>query len=83
VPSCEIQRANFGGDGYPLIDALTATGLCQSKGEARRTIKEGGAYANNNRINDVEAKLTVNSLASESVVVLRRGKKKYALIRLV
>ena len=83
VPSCELPRSQFEGDGLPLIDALVSAGLCSSKGEARRTIKEGGANVNNHRIADVDAALTKSDLASESVIVLRRGKKKYALIRLV
>lgn len=83
VPSCEISAASLEGDGYPLIDALADAKLCQSKGEARRTIKEGGAYVNNERVPDIEARLTKAHLASESMIVLRRGKKKYALVRLV
>lgn len=83
VPSCELPKDKFAGEGYSLIDAFADTGLCGSKGEARRTIKEGGANVNNERINDVDAKLTESDLASESVIVLRRGKKKYALIRLI
>lgn len=83
VPSCELPRSDFGSDGYSLIDALAASGLCKSKGEARRTIQEGGANVNNQRVNDIEAKLTEADLVTESIVVLRRGKKKYALLRLV
>ena len=83
VPSCELPRADFSGEGYSLIDALAASGLCSSKSEARRTIKEGGANVNNERVNDINAKLTEKDLATESIVVLRRGKKKYALLRLI
>ena len=82
VPSCEVERSRIAGDGLPLIDALAEAKLCQSKGEARRTIKEGGAYVNNERVGEVDATLTAKHLASESMIVLRRGKKKYALVRL-
>lgn len=82
VPSCEIERSKID-DGYPVIDAFVDAGLCKSKGEARRTVKENGANVNNERVTDENAKLTIDSLASESCIVLRRGKKKYALIRLV
>lgn len=83
VPSCELPRSSFEGDGYPLIDAFVDTSLCKSKGEARRTVKENGANVNNTRVTDENARLTLCDCASESVIVLRRGKKKYALIRLV
>jgi len=83
VPSCEIARSKFAGDGYSVIDAFVSAGLCKSKGEGRRTIQENGANVNNQRVTDINATLTESDLASESVIVLRRGKKKYALVRLV
>jgi tyrosyl-tRNA synthetase len=81
VPSCELPRSMLAGEGLWIVDALTKSGLCKSGGEARRTISEGGAYVNNRRIADVNHKLSADDLASESVMVLRRGKKLYALIR--
>jgi tyrosyl-tRNA synthetase len=64
-----------------LIDALVESGLSPSKSEARRTIQQGGAYINNRPIHDEKAILTSEHLASETVMVLRTGKKKYALLR--
>ena len=83
VPNCEIPRSQFEADGLSLIDALVESGLCKSKGEARRAIKENSANVNNQRVTDEAAKLTSDNLVGESCIVLRRGKKKYALIRLV
>ena len=40
--------------GLGVVDLLVEAGLVKSKGEARRTISEGGAYLNNERITDVE-----------------------------
>ena len=81
VPSKELSAATLQGAGLPIIDALVEAGLAASKGEARRTVTQGGAYVNNRRVEGVEAALTPASLASETVVVLRSGKKKYALLR--
>ncbi len=83
VPSCELPRERLAGDGLNLVDALVEAGLAKSKGEARRTIGQGGAYVNNRRTEGVETQLTASDLASESVMVLRSGKKKYALLRFV
>ncbi|MBC8871136.1 MAG: tyrosine--tRNA ligase [Planctomycetes bacterium] len=83
VPSKQFPKDQLAGDGLPLVDALVLAGLAKSKSEARRTIKQGGAYVNNRRVTDVEARLTANDLASESVIVLRAGKKRYALLRFV
>ncbi len=81
VPSKQLPRERLSGEGLPLIDALTEAGLAKSKGEARRTIQQGGAYVNNRRITDLESRLTGTQLASETVMVLRSGKKNYALLR--
>ena len=83
VPSAEYSLQSLESDGLTLIDALALTGLCKSKGEARRTIKEGGANVNNVRREDIETSLTSADKASESIIVLRRGKKKFALVKLV
>ena len=65
----------------PLIDAFVESGLAKSKGDARRTIQQGGAYINNRRMGEPEARLSASHLASETVMVLRSGKKSYALLR--
>jgi len=81
VPSKQLPKDCLAGDGLPLIDALVLAGLAKSKSEARRAIQQGGAYVNNRRVTDIEARLTASDLASETVIVLRVGKKRYALLR--
>jgi tyrosyl-tRNA synthetase len=83
VPSRELPRSGLESEGLGVIDALVEAGLAKNKSEARRTIEQGGAYVNNRRIASHEAKLTTNDLASETIMVLRSGKKKYALLRFV
>lgn len=83
VPSRELSRETLRGEGLWVVEALSQSGLVGSNGEARRTIKEGGAYVNNRRISDADLRLSESDLASETVMVLRRGKKKYALLRFV
>jgi tyrosyl-tRNA synthetase len=80
VPSCELPRARLE-DGMGIIDALCAAGLAGSKSEARRTVTEGAAYINNRRVDGIERVLNSSDLASETIVVLRSGKKRYALLR--
>jgi tyrosyl-tRNA synthetase len=82
VPSQQLDRNALSADGgLPIVDALVAAGLAKSKGDARRTVQQGGAYVNNRRIDSVDARLTTADLASETVMVLRSGKKNYALLR--
>jgi tyrosyl-tRNA synthetase len=81
VPSCQASRQSLSGEGWWIVEALRESGLSASSGEARRAIGDGGVYLNNRRITDVNRKLTADDLASETVMVLRKGKKNYALIR--
>ena len=80
VPSKELSRSRLDA-GLPLIDALYESGLASSKAEARRTVQQGGAYINNRQMTDLDAKLGSEHLASETVMVVRSGKKKYALLK--
>jgi tyrosyl-tRNA synthetase len=83
VPSQQLAKNRLAAEGISTIEALVAAGLAKSKGEARRTIEQGGAYVNNRRIADPDSTLTEEHLASETVMVLRSGKKRYALLRFV
>ena len=80
VSETEVADVNAG-EPDNAVDLLVASGLAKSKGEARRTIKEGGAYANNERITD-EAWVPADSdLLHGKWLVLRRGKKNFAGVR--
>jgi tyrosyl-tRNA synthetase len=81
VPSQTLERTRLDTPGLNIMDALVAAGLAKTKSEARRTVEQGGAYVNNRRIEDFNALLTAADLASETTIVLRSGKKKYALLR--
>jgi tyrosyl-tRNA synthetase len=80
VPSVTLEAARLEG-GIGIVDALVEAGLAKSKGEARRTVDGGGGYINNHRVESVDRSLTRADLASETVIVLRSGKKKYAILR--
>ena len=82
VPSTEISRGRFA-EGVPVVELLAETGACKSRGEARRLINNGGAYVNNERLSDAERVLGPADLASDSVLILRTGKKNYHLVRLI
>ncbi len=80
VPSEKLPRVTLAA-GLNIVDALVSAKLAKSKGDARRTIEQGGAYVNNRRIDSIDRQLKEADLASETVMVLRSGKKKYALLR--
>jgi tyrosyl-tRNA synthetase len=80
VPSKALPKAKLDGS-LTIADALVEAGLAKSKSDARRTIEQGGAYINNRQITEFGYGLKESDLASETVIVLRSGKKKYGLLR--
>jgi tyrosyl-tRNA synthetase len=78
--SVEVKR----GDGMPgIVDLLVTAGLSRSRSEARRTVAEGGAYLNNERVEDPDLTPADSDLLGGSWLVLRRGKKNVAGVELV
>ncbi|MEP6527270.1 MAG: tyrosine--tRNA ligase [Nocardioidaceae bacterium] len=73
----------FGEELPSVIDLLVESGLAASKGAARRTVTEGGAYLNNMRINDAEAVPGETDLLHGRWLVLRRGRRSVAGIEMV
>jgi tyrosyl-tRNA synthetase len=66
-------------EGTPTLAALLQrTGLVSSLSEARRTVKEGGAYLNNERVTDADAVPGESDWLPGGWLVLRRGKRSVA-----
>ncbi len=74
----EAGSATVAGDIPSYVDLMVETGLAKGRGEARRTIAEGGAYLNNQRVEDPELVPSPEDLVGGSWLVLRRGKKTFA-----
>jgi tyrosyl-tRNA synthetase len=84
APNVEIPAAEVVDGLLPAYDDLFArVGLVASKSAARRTIEEGGAYANNVRVVDPAAQMRVSDLHHGEWLVLRRGKKAFAGVRVL
>ncbi|TJZ74856.1 tyrosine--tRNA ligase [Rhodococcus oryzae] len=71
------------GDATTIVDLLVTSGLCESKGAARRTIKEGGASVNNQRISAEEWEPQATDLLHGQWLVIRRGKRNFAGIQVL
>ena len=70
------------GENRGIIDLLVGTGLVESRGAARRAIKEGGAYVNNVRIESEDWEPADTDLLHGAWLVLRRGKKNFAGVKI-
>ncbi|GGC70247.1 tyrosine--tRNA ligase [Hoyosella rhizosphaerae] len=69
------------GDPCTLVDLLVLSGLCESKGAARRTIREGGAAVNNDKQSDEAWEPADSDWLHGEWIVLRRGKRNFAGVR--
>jgi tyrosyl-tRNA synthetase len=69
------------GEPTTIVDLLVASGLCDSKGAARRTVKEGGAYINNTKIGAEDWTPQADDLLHGRWLVIRRGKRNFAGIQ--
>ncbi|MFC4605262.1 tyrosine--tRNA ligase [Rhodococcus kronopolitis] len=71
------------GDARTIVDLLVASGLSESKGAARRAIKEGGASVNNARISAEDWEPQATDLLHGQWLVIRRGKRNFAGIQVL
>jgi tyrosyl-tRNA synthetase len=81
APASEEPRAQI--EGLALVDLLVKTGLSSSKGAARRDIAGGGIYLNDERVDDAARVLGSADVLAGDVLLLRKGKKSYHLVRVV
>ncbi|TQC46995.1 tyrosine--tRNA ligase [Rhodococcus sp. WS4] len=71
------------GEPASIVDLLVLSGLCESKGAARRTVKEGGASVNNQKISTEDWSPEVTDLLHGTWLVIRRGKRNFAGIKVL
>lgn len=69
------------GEPSTIVDLLVATGLSESKSAARRAVKEGGASVNNQKIADEEWTPSTEDYLHGHWLVVRRGKRNFAGVR--
>ena len=81
VLAAELPTATAPADGTAVVDALVAAGLAKSKSEARRAVEQGGIYVNEERVTDPARALGPGDWLAGRNVLLRKGKKDYALLR--
>jgi len=70
-----------GSENITLVDLVVRAGLAKSKSEARRSIEQGGIYVNQQRIDDVGRTIASHDWIAGRSLLLRKGKKEYALLR--
>jgi len=81
----ELPRTQItSGDEIPTwVDLLAATGVVESKSAARRIVKEGGAYLNNEKVTGEDFRLEKLHFLCGKYAVLRKGKRDLAAVELI
>ena len=79
VPSMKVSKIKL--KEQSLVELLVSCGLCSSKSEARKDLQAGAIYVNNKSYKGPDQTAELFPLLFNSLLVLRRGKKKYALIK--
>lgn len=81
VPSSTVAKSALEGEGIAYVDLAADAGLDRSKGQIRKLVKNGGMYLNNQRVEDTDQMVTLDDAIDGEVIVLRKGKKSYHLVR--
>ncbi len=76
IPTTEITEADMTDGKIDILSLLVKTGLCPSKGEARRNVQQGGVTVNDEKVSDVYASYAAADFG-ENGLTIRRGKKNY------
>jgi tyrosyl-tRNA synthetase len=83
VPTKDLEKAKLDGTGTPLTELLVHAGLAPSKGQARKDIEGGGIYLNNVRVAEVARTATTSDLLFGQYILLRKGKRTYAVVNVI
>jgi tyrosyl-tRNA synthetase len=78
-----VELAALAGAGMAVVDLFVASGLCPSKGQARKDLEGGGLYLNNVRLTETGRCATTADLLFGKHLLLRKGKRNYVVMTVV
>ena len=81
APAGNIARTRLDARDLTITTLAVEQGVCASLGEARRVIAQGGLYINEKRVEDEKRIVTTEDLISEGIILLRKGKKSYHIVK--
>jgi tyrosyl-tRNA synthetase len=80
APSKDLEATRLAEPGLPLLEALVHSGLCASKGQARKDVEGGGIYVNNVRVTELHRNITMADFLFGKHLLLRKGKRNYVVV---
>lgn len=81
IPTTEMTKTDFAGEGFGLLNLLKEIGLTSSNSEGRRVVEQGGLTLNGKTISDPSYHITTADFEDNSLKI-RKGKKKYHIINI-
>jgi len=82
IPSTKINAEQFAYENKNILDILVEIGLAKSRGEARRSLSDGGIYMNNERQSDPDRNVGISDFLDGKFIVFRKGKKNYHVLKM-
>ena len=79
MPTVTVTAEDFPDGELDIISVLVKAGLCDSRGDGRRNIQQGGVSVADEKVTDISTKYTLDDFKSEGLII-RRGKKKFAKV---
>ena len=79
MPTCTLTEADLTDGRIDILNILVKSGLCPSKGDARRNVQQGGVEADGEKVTDILLSFDGEKLAGDGIVV-KRGKKNFRRI---
>ena len=79
MPTIELSAEDFADGDLDIMGLLVKAGLCESRGDARRNVQQGGVSVADEKVSDIAIKYAADFFAGDGVVV-RRGKKKFVKV---
>ena len=79
MPTVTVTAEDFPDGELDIISVLIKAGLCDSRGDGRRNIQQGGVSVADEKVTDISTKYTIDDFKGEGLII-RRGKKKFAKV---
>ena len=79
MPTIELSGEDFADGDLDIMSVLVKAGLCESRGDARRNVQQGGVSVADEKVTDISTKYAKDAFACDGLIV-RRGKKKFAKV---
>ena len=80
MPTSTLTDADFENGNINVLSMLVATGLCPSRGEARRLVQQGGVTIDDVKVASIDESLARERFEGEGIIV-RKGKKVYHRVK--